>query len=107
MRISDWSSDVCSSDLRLGAAAARAGRRTLLLFMGHYVIKVTLQHSDLLGTLDSWRWGLVAWVTAAALCVVASLPKPDERLRTPLARPQPAQVQNGRASCRERVCQSV
>lgn len=58
----------------LGAAAARAGRRTLLLFMGHYVIKLFLQHTDRLGTLDTWRWGLAAWAATLAICVTASLP---------------------------------
>lgn len=65
-----------SADSLLGAAAARAGRRTLLLFMGHYVIKLVLQHTGYLGTLDTWRWGLVSWAVAIAVCVVASLPKP-------------------------------
>jgi peptidoglycan/LPS O-acetylase OafA/YrhL len=68
-----------ASDSRLGAAAARAGRRTLVLFMGHYVVKLVLQHSGYLEELDTWRWGLVAWAAAIAVCVVASLPSARDR----------------------------
>lgn len=83
-----------SPDSTLGAAAARAGRRTLVLFMGHYVVKLALQHNDLLGTLDSWRWGIAAWAAAITVCVVASLPSARDRVvrggpRRP-AEPHPA-----------------
>src|SRR3546814_10009582 len=66
MRISDWSSDVCSSDLRIGALA-----------------RITVRESD---DLDDFQRRF------------------DGRMR---ALSDAKQMQIGRASCRERVCQYV
>ena len=79
-----------SPERALGAAVARAGRRTLVLFMGHYVVKLVLQHTGQLETLDTWRWGLAAWAAAIAVCVVASLPAARDRGGGTVARGTPA-----------------
>lgn len=63
----------------LGAGLARAGRRTLLIFGAHYVVKIVLQHTDRLETLDSWRWGIATWLAVAVACALAMAPKPSSR----------------------------
>src|SRR3546814_1790244 len=82
MRISDWSSDVCSSDLRGDpAGAAVAGR-------DHDLLKQ--QHAGLVGR-DTCR-----------------LPRFDDPLALVSVRRASEHVEQiGRASCRERVCQYV
>src|SRR3546814_6721294 len=82
MRISDWSSDVCSSDLRLGRRVAGGGQR---------VADAGLP--DVLHTRDD----------------VADLTRRKELRRLHL-RADDADLEDveiGRASCRERVCQYV
>src|SRR3546814_16718869 len=102
MRISDWSSDVCSSDLTPDIAA-----QILLLIQsrGHDWVKE--------GKVDA-RWSHSVQSSAAKLV----------KKLLPLARPQllvfesdgrkgwsiaagPTVLEIGRASCRERVCQYV
>jgi hypothetical protein len=63
-------------DSRVGAGLARAGQRTLLVFGGHYLVKLALQHSGHLGTLDTWRWGLVTWLAIALAVALAVAPRP-------------------------------
>src|SRR3546814_10525222 len=81
MRISDWSSDVCSSDLGLGA------------------------NPPMDDALDPWhpdaRRGHAARCPRA-LCREAPGDVRDDRVRADARR-----AQIGRASCRERVCQYV
>src|SRR3546814_1140546 len=90
MRISDWSSDVCSSDLVSRLAAMRAGNEGDYLFMLLYAGFVGC------GLFALWRelrsrvlFAAIALPVAAALC--------DAWENT----------QIGRASCRDRVCQYV
>src|SRR3546814_16551609 len=104
MRISDWSSDVCSSDRLLLAGQQRALQQQGLL-----------QHAGQrsLGREAPAQHVLVGFVTqgldhaardrqrAAAGCVEIG------QRRRPGARQQFLQRQIGRASCRERVCQYV
>src|SRR3546814_2238437 len=79
MRISDWSSDVCFSDLRHGRR--RPGLRQRVLQVRHALVRVAVEHvADRDGRHE-------AVVIAAA-----------ERL---------VEEEIGRASCRERVCQYV
>lgn len=76
----------------LARALTRAGRRTLWVFGLHFVVRVALQQTDRFHTLTTWRWGLVAWLGAAAICLLASVDAPrwvrrrrgvlDARLRT-------------------------
>src|SRR3546814_5498144 len=77
MRISDWSSDVCSSDLI--AAAARTGRR-------------------------GFPWAPRCPASAGA---ADGLPPRTARSRPCPAGSGVRETQIGRASCRERVCQYV
>lgn len=58
----------------LSEAAARAGRRTLLVFGGHFLVKVALQRADLIGQLDTRRWGIVVWLVVIGLCAASALP---------------------------------
>jgi hypothetical protein len=58
----------------LGEAAARAGRRTLVVFGGHFLVKVALQRADLIGELDTHRWGIVVWLAVIGLCTASALP---------------------------------
>lgn len=57
----------------------RAGRRTLLVFGGHYLVKVALQWTDALGELDSPDWQAATWVAAVFVCALSMLPSPAER----------------------------
>src|SRR3546814_1415412 len=77
MRISDWSSDVCSSDLSTRPEAGRRSRRR------------------------AWRWG--RW--AETLCVLHLSLRGYRILARRLRCPVGEKI--GRASCRERVCQYV
>src|SRR3546814_7205618 len=100
MRISDWSSDVCSSDLNVALLAARRydlqyGRMRLWgsisFLVTAYVAGLWLKGRD-----DDWIWGLI--LAAMALLALASHLLPD--LRLPLDRPRltgaPALRQIGR-----------
>jgi hypothetical protein len=60
---------------RLGAGLARAGRRTLLVFGLHYVVKLVLQHSGHLHELDTFRWGVAVWVAAAVVAAATTIPR--------------------------------
>lgn len=63
-----------SADTRVGAALARAGQRTLLVFGAHYVVKLALQHTDLQGTLDTPLWHLGTWLAVGAAVALATIP---------------------------------
>lgn len=58
----------------LSEAAAWAGRRTLVVFGGHFLVKVALQRADLIGELDTRRWGIVVWVAVIGLCAASARP---------------------------------
>src|SRR3546814_10543599 len=94
MRISDWSSDVCSSDLLGGLAQARRfgehgfqklQRNDFATFVDH---RVDARHADVLEHGEVLDIGLAK-----------GHPETDA--------PDFGQVEIGRASCRERVCQYV
>src|SRR3546814_2650401 len=85
MRISDWSSDVCSSDLRRGEQAEAAAQH---LHVDHHAFL----HVD---------GDAIHLVVEADLLMAI-----DQRLRLPGA-DQADDEEIGRASCRERVCQYV
>src|SRR3546814_1311281 len=93
MRISDWSSDVCSSDLETNALVHRARR------VADLEAHVPQQVENLLHHLLAARRQLVGQQEQQV----------DVRLRGELAAPVAADrdEQIGRASCRERVCQYV
>src|SRR3546814_5013063 len=82
MRISDWSSDVCSSDLLMSLADVTAVQFVSPVFVA---LLSPLMLSE--------RTPVVAWVsTLVAMTGVMIVLRPN---------------QIGRASCRERVCQYV
>src|SRR3546814_7663104 len=86
MRISDWSSDVCSSDLEAGEADGNAAQ-------------YDDPEQDLLAGIEFLRRGMDAPAEHAA-----ALGQPDEIVPVRQIVPDP---DIGRASCRERVCKSV
>src|SRR3546814_4832741 len=88
MRISDWSSDVCSSDLR-----ETSGRRALLN-LGHtfgHALEAETGFSDRLLHGEGVALGMVLAAHYSA--------------RLGLIAQGDAERENGRAACRERVCQ--
>src|SRR3546814_10152882 len=86
MRISDWSSDVCSSDLTIPL---------------HRDVKAV-------GNIEDWLSELELGMQRSmkALCEVAAYNCIAQPLRQ-LVDQSCAQLEIGRASCRERVCQYV
>src|SRR3546814_14055665 len=103
MRISDWSSDVCSSDLDLEAVVRAVGQATGKNFVidprvkgtVNLVTEAPVSRAQALETLGSvLRMQGYAMVEANGFTKV--VPEADAQLQ-----------ENGRASCRERVCQSV
>ena len=60
-------------------AVARAGRRTLPVFAGHFAVKILLQRLHLTGDLDTWRWGLVVWAAIIAGCALTTIPRRRSR----------------------------
>src|SRR3546814_14391957 len=85
MRISDWSSDVCSSDLRL-----RDETGIPIVYVSHSVAEVARLATSLI-VLSNGRVA-AAGRTAEVMAQLKLSPRAD---------------QIGRASCRERVCQYV
>src|SRR3546814_19645787 len=104
MRISDWSSDVCSSDLeveRLDAVGALVDRQDAgvavvlrgagLLDEAHAAVHLHAERGDLAGGVGA-----------------PGLHNRNQQVEARLRRLAPAVVgQIGSAQCRERVCQSV
>src|SRR3546814_13309316 len=108
MRISDWSSDVCSSDLRIAlapedVAAQRAGQETRVLIGRAEADDRRPDHVN--AERRRWRAGSealtrkqIALPGAPFAAAVFALPA----WRTPTARMQPLLPPIGRALCRER-----
>src|SRR3546814_8869425 len=91
LRISDWSSDVCSSDLRLRAVGAAQVAQLVEQWTENPRVGGS---NPPLGTIP------FQVLSSAA----AENPGHPGRLSAPL---RSAEIQIGRASCRERVCQYV
>src|SRR3546814_7979415 len=91
MRISDWSSDVCSSDLPLFASRLAAAR----------IRATTLEHYEL-QALSAIAAGGSPGLAASVMKIVGT--ELSQHL-TELALDAAGEI--GRASCRERVCQYV
>src|SRR3546814_17653123 len=92
MRISDWSSDVCSSDLERPGARDRNGARNALF-------------ADLLVT-TGLRLEEASHLLAAEIPVCDARSERQRRVALPAA-PTKGDREIGRASWRERVCQFV
>src|SRR3546814_9904024 len=107
MRISDWSSDVCSSDLVAQFPTAKHNDRLIGRYEAAYVGYAVEENFRSLGS----SGGMVSWVAAELLRtglvdgvahVIAANPEEDQCFfRYQISR------KIGRASCRERVCQYV
>src|SRR3546814_12335758 len=124
MRISDWSSDVCSSDLARDAERAQMLDRCLAEFQDDSVQLVTAvsRVSERLHDLSRQaagqahsNLGLVANAASGAVQVaenVRSVAFSSGRLVESIAEIRyqthaSQSIENGRATCRERVCQYV
>src|SRR3546814_17798004 len=138
MRISDWSSDVCSSDLaKLSDQKQLRNNRTELLLSGNNgnaasapfeitmlnfdeeMQGVTINNQATLSAACQSRWGhnchVAGAITEDAGCLIVMRSKKEDDTSKPLleamrkaATPFSADHRAiGRASCRERVCQSV
>ena len=46
------------------------------IFAAHFAVKIALQHTQLTGELDTWRWGLVVWAGVIALCALTTIRRP-------------------------------
>src|SRR3546814_11068182 len=106
MRISDWSSDVCSSDLAL--AAKNYATPTPIQLKA---IPSLLEGRDLCGIAQTGT-GKTAAFALPSLHYFHENPKPRplgscRMLVLSPTRELAAQIELGRASCRERVCQYV
>src|SRR3546814_13554835 len=110
MRISDWSSDVCSSDLLIAAGLVARKARALgltrkpwvksSLAPGSQVVTDYLNKSGLTADLDALGFNLVG--SGCTTCIGNSGPLPE-----PISKAINEHDQIGRASGRERVCQDV
>src|SRR3546814_18916525 len=103
MRISDWSSDVCSSDLRLGTAEIYRAVEELPEILDSLVIDL-----EFLGR-DSYMPLFVVLRPGLTLDAVLK-ERINQAIRAAVsARFVPNDIfqEIGRASCRERVCQYV
>src|SRR3546814_15543625 len=113
MRISDWSSDVCSSDLEMkpgkGGQIARSA--------GTYVQVVGRDRGMVIVRLNS---GEQRYLRGDCMGTVGAVSNPDNQNQTlakagrkrwmgrrPLTRGVAKNPEIGRASCRERVCPDV
>src|SRR3546814_12681289 len=100
MRISDWSSDVCSSDLfAVEIPGSRIRRATGAMSQAN-----VFWRGDVTGFFDGWAMVLVA-VVVVDPHVAGGGPNTGSH-QSPVA-PWLAATELGRASCRERVCQYV
>src|SRR3546814_11115425 len=97
MRISDWSSDVCSSDLPPSGTGRHKPPAGLARYDRRLQGEPMADTADITALLDAARDG----DRGALDRVLATL---YQELHS-MARRQLAEI--GRASCRERVCQSV
>src|SRR3546814_19749617 len=104
MRISDWSSDVCSSDLNAteGANRAAALTRRLLAFSR---AEALLPEAIDAGALIAGMTELLDRTIGDAITVETRTGDTDWRIWADRHQLENAQI--GRASCRERVCQDV
>src|SRR3546814_1809468 len=94
MRISDWSSDVCSSDLAVADQVQAVGRQFL--------------HADRAGRIAVARIGLPVQVLAAVIVSEKRGVQDGDRhgyeRASEVSIGTDGRAQIGRASCRERVC---
>src|SRR3546814_3681925 len=98
MRISDWSSDVCSSDLAEHATMMRHDRNLLVRALDAAV----LERADIRSLLASIEADTIVLSGALDQATPSEL---GEEIAAALPRARHEEI--GRASCRESVCQYV
>src|SRR3546814_12712520 len=116
MRISDWSSDVCSSDLRRTAVAMLGAAKEIALFIardrprGGDAVQRRDHLCDIIldQPLGADARLLIKTLVAHAVAIAVDALVAAEAQTLRLARPhQGAHPAYGNPSCRERVCLSV
>src|SRR3546814_13748116 len=100
MRISDWSSDVCSSDLSQAYKIRRRSTWSLGIMLEEAVVIVADDHPMFRVAL---RLGVERLDPSVRVIEVGSL----AALKDAVRRHPETKLEIGRASCRERVCQYV
>src|SRR3546814_20407431 len=112
MRISDWSSDVCSSDLPklLGYFTLFGDSRRLVAHGGAVRAFVSVVLESLMSILLApilmlFQSGFVISILAGRTVRWAPQPRADEETSWREALAAPWEI--GRATCRERVCEAV
>src|SRR3546814_8571160 len=101
MRISDWSSDVCSSDLlKLGSASGLACVQTLRAADASMRIVVLTGFASIATAVEAIKLGASYYLAKPSNTddIEAAFERADGDVDAPKI---------GRASCRERVCQYV
>src|SRR3546814_11397917 len=114
MRISDWSSDVCSSDLVRWTSTRAENLMVDSHGRDHYtrcrmafrsdgaILGLEVESIANLGAyMTAYGAGIAAYLYAGALSGAYAIPAVHSRVRGPSSN------KIGRASCRGRVCQSV
>src|SRR3546814_19332276 len=102
MRISDWSSDVCSSDLHCRRAALWPAASLLLVAASPSAYATSpLRHDKAPSLATPFTSTVLQRAASGSLLTVAAIP-----IQTIALHAAPAH-QIGRASCREGVCQYV
>src|SRR3546814_13005685 len=101
MRISDWSSDVCSSDLE--------GHRTAIGAGDGATVRRILKNLDRIGAAKilKARFESAARVAGLAIRACSTGSVEDEVCTLTHINARVGRDQIGRATCRERVCQNV
>src|SRR3546814_6892129 len=112
MRISDWSSDVCSSDLGAAEMAHRIHERLAMwVRMDDGDLRTELQALGLALDLIGYDRGVPALMQRARSLFATVIDSPAGAVRVQtihsFCQTLLASFQIGRASCRERVCQYV
>src|SRR3546814_15103717 len=101
MRISDWSSDVCSSDLPEYVAAFCDIPPARIRLLAREISEArTAAIYGRIGLCTQRFGSLASWLTDAIAILTGNMGKPGGLMFS-------TQVEIGRASCRERVCQYV
>src|SRR3546814_3412627 len=96
MRISDWSSDVCSSDLNAIGFRKNTGQQFMWIFNGFRSIFTTAKHRNVVHRSRTVEGDQRDNVTKVCWLYLSQRLAHSFRFQ-----------QIGRASCRERVCQYV
>src|SRR3546814_13263195 len=105
MRISDWSSDVCSSDLFESRVAGVTRAEPMTVFREHRLIDRREDHSRRLPNDTIIRRRDAQW--AHFTIALGDIDPPHWTRAVTAFRHALDQTEIGRASCRERVCQYV